>query len=114
MVVPRSFFTGRRRGAGCCFLERTCRTKVEDNFGLGVRKLYRWIRSVSRLRPQSRCKHRGCRRMGWTEPPGPAQAHVLNAPTRNPEPFWLVFRAPKASRIRDKKARIRCLDRLAE
>jgi hypothetical protein len=30
---------GRRRGCRVSFLERTSRTKVEDNFGLGVRKL---------------------------------------------------------------------------
>jgi len=72
------------------------------------------------LRPQAWCEHLlahvACTWLAaaWpqTEPPGSGSSHVLNA--TQAEPFWLVFRAPKASRIRDKKARTRCLDRLAE
>jgi hypothetical protein len=48
MVVPRPFLTQPPpRPPGVFFLERTGRTKVEDDFGLEVRKLYRWTRPCS-------------------------------------------------------------------
>ena len=44
--MPRSLSDRTRIGAGRVFnFERTGRTKVEDDFGLDARKLYRWIRS---------------------------------------------------------------------
>src|SRR6202047_2155471 len=43
-----------------------------------------------------------------------SMARFANSRTLYPSPFWLVFAPPKASGIRDKKTRIRCLDRLAE
>ena len=89
-------------GAGCCSLERTDRTKVEGDFGLEVRKLYRWTRPCfSQLHVLTERRFR-------------FSGHALNAPTRHLSHFWPVFSAPKSPEIRDKTTRHRGLDRPAE
>ena len=132
MVVPRSSLTGRRRGAGCYSLSEPPGPKFKDNFGLSVRKLYRLTRPCLSSpaatpvqapwlpphgldgTPQFRLKPM------YSTPPSNepmlvrSMARFVNSRTLTPSPFWLVFALPKASGIRDKKTRIRCLDRLAE
>ena len=48
----------------------------------------------------------------YQEPSGSRAIRIKSHPALTA--IWLVFRVPKGSRMRDKKARIRCLDRPAE
>ena len=107
MVVPRSLSdrTALPR-AGCSSPKRTGRTNVEDDVGLHVRKLYRWIRPC--FSAAARSVRASALAAAWPDGTPPfrfAQAMLFNAPTRQLEPFWLVFGAPEASRIQGRQAR---------
>jgi len=97
--VPRSFFSRPPpRLPGLLFLERTCRTKVEDNFGLCVRKLYRLDPALF-----SDCKRGAselpgtlaCRRVVQSRN-SPVPAHPTHSTPPTPLwAIWLVFGAPE-------------------
>ena len=69
--------------------------KLKDNFGLGVRKLYRWTRPCFSLPPDRRL-HRSGSWHALMERRFRFSGHVFNAPTHQPEPFSARFLGPGA------------------